>query len=207
MARYSDIRRADELKAALDKLELWQKKTRAEKQAAYQAQVTALGSKKANVGRQPAYINPFGQDGKVWFRGSIPADPPTPATPSEEAAAAEITAVITAVTGATKRALLATPQTANAQIHNGKKVPFAKVIYTTTGAGMSTKSRITDLPYYHVNTTSVSSSFGQASEADKEQAARTNLRTVLIGSATNKRVSFKPQGNIDVLIVGAAATP
>lgn len=204
MGRYSDINRADELKAAKDKLELWRKKDRAEKQAAYAATQAATGNKRSNVGRTIAWIQPFGAPDKFFYETWIPGPASDPTAKEENA-----NTIITKVANAAKvqgQALIVAPVGANIVIQQAKKIQFAKVIYTEVGATVPTvKSRITDLPYSYRKTDSVSSNFGQAATgAISEQATQALLRAALLAATTNARVSFKPQGDVDVRLAAAS---
>ena len=203
MGRYSDIYRADELKDAKDKLELWQRLSRADKQTAYATQTGSDGTnnKRSNVGRTRAWIQPFGAPDKFFYETWIPASATKPETPKQESANTIITKVATAAKEQGK-ALVEKPAAAGQMIETAKKVPFAKVIYTEVdlAAVKSIKSRITNLPYSYRKTDSVSSSFGQAATTPvSEQATRVLLTTALLNGATGKeRISFRPQGLIRI---------
>ncbi|MEG4032075.1 MULTISPECIES: hypothetical protein [unclassified Microcoleus] len=215
MARFSDILRADELKAAKDKLETWQKLDRAAKQAAY---VAAVGDhKRLNRASRIGFVQPFGAPDKFWYQAKVLA--PASATPEpgtkEENDAALITALLTVVSpSATTGYVLGTaPGGAGNISAEAKKVQFAKVKLTErSGNGEPGKiSRMTGLPYTKYRTNTVSTPFGVNAEAtDKsEQAARKALRAALLGNppAANRFVGFTPQGEIgDIVIVAAATT-
>lgn len=194
MTKYKYIEMAESLKIAKDKLEAYRKLDMAAKKAAYTAQVTALGGKRVNVGRQDAYINPFGADDKLWYLTRILALPGDTIKEGEESEAALITTLLAATSGATgKRALTSLPTTANAIIVPAKKIRFAKVLYTDIkGNSKAATSRVTGLPYHYTETSTVSCSYGSlATAADNEQVARAALLTALKGE--NKRIGFKPQ--------------
>ncbi|MEP6517452.1 hypothetical protein [Microcoleus vaginatus] len=212
MARFSDILRADELKAAKDKLEAWQKLDRAAKRAAYQA---AVGDhKRLNRASRVGYVKPFGAPDKFWYQTKVLA--PASATPEpntkEENDAALITALLTVVspTATTGYVLAAVPDGAGNMSAEAKKVQFAKVKLTErTGNGEPGKlSRMTGLPYMKYRTNTVSSSFGvNGAATDKsEQAARKALRDALLGNppANNRFVGFTPQGEIGDIVIKAS---
>jgi hypothetical protein len=94
MARFSDIRRGEELKAANDLLELWQRKTRAEKKALYLAATNVGGGKRVNRGSKVGYVQPFGAPDNFWYETQVLAPATEAPTPAEENAAALILAVV-----------------------------------------------------------------------------------------------------------------
>lgn len=201
MGRYGDINRAEELKAAKDKLDLWLKMSRAEKQAAFAATQAATGNKRSNVGRVTAWIQPFGAPDKFFYETYIPAAPSGNPTAKEENANTIITKVANAVK-AENRAVIVEPTGAGIIIEKARKIEFAKVIYSQIGGTVSgVVSRITGIPYSYTKTDSVSSSFGQGTTAPvpSEGTAQAQLRAALLAAATgNERVSFKPQGDVSI---------
>lgn len=212
MARYSDILRADELKAAKDKLEAWQKLSRAAKREAYQ---TAVGDhKRLNRASRTGFVQPFGAPDKFWYEAKVLA--PASATPEpktkEENDAALITALLTVISpsATTGYVLAGVPGGAGNMSTQAKKVQFAKVRLTErSGAGESGKiSRITGLPYMKYKTNTISTPFGvPAGATDRsEQAARKALRTALLGNppANNRFVGFTPQGEIGNIVIATA---
>lgn len=212
MARFSDIMRADELKAAKDKLEAWQRLDRAAKRAAYQ---TAVGDhKRINRASRVGFIQPFGAPEKFWYQAKVLA--PASATPEpgtkEENDAALITALLTVIspTATTGYVLAGVPGGAGNISNEAKKVQFAKVKLTErSGTGEPGKlSRMTGMPYMKYRTNTVSTPFGVAAGAtDKsEQAARKALRTALLGNppANNRFVGFTPQGEIGNIVIATA---
>ncbi|MDF0551692.1 hypothetical protein [Kamptonema sp. UHCC 0994] len=206
MARYGDINRAEELKAAKDKLDLWLKMSRAEKQAAFAATQAATGNKRSNVGRTTAWIQPFGAPDKFFYETWIPGSPSGDPTAKEENANTIITKVANAVKAA-NLAAIAEPTGANLIIEKARKIQFAKVIYSQVGGTVNgVVSRITGIPYSYKKTDSVSSSFGQGVTAPvpSEGTAQAQLRVALLAAATgNERVSFKPQGNVSIRAAAA----
>ena len=208
MARMTDILRADELKAAKDTYELWLKKTRAEKQAAY---ATAVGDhKRVNRTSRTVYIQPFGSPDNFWYetKAIAPAtEAPTP-TAKEENDAGLITLVITATTTA-PHVILAVPTGPNNMSNLARKVQFAKVKCTErTGVSEAKLSRMTGLPYTKYNTNTISSPFGYATGiVDKtEQGAAKLIRAGLLGTTppANRLVGFTSQGNVGNIV---KATP
>jgi len=211
MARFSDILRADELKAAKDKLEAWQRLDRAAKQAAYKA---AVGDhKRVNRASRTAYIQPFGSPDNFWYEAKALA--PAAVTPepqtTEENDTALITALLLAVSpsATTGYVLGSAPTGANNISNRAKKIQFAKVRITQrSGNGEPGKiSRMTGLPYTKYNTNTISTPFGvnQASTDKSEQRARKDLQTAL--RANNRTVGFTPQGDVGNVVVVPPAAP
>lgn len=210
MARMSDILRADELKAAKDAYELWLRKSRAEKQAAY---IAAVGDhKRVNRSSRRVFIQPFGAPEKFWYetKALAPAALNPPAGTKEENDAALITALLAATAGDAGYVLLAVPAGANNVSNRAKKIQFAKVKCTErTGEGAAKNSRITGLPYMKYQTNSVSTPFGyKTGTADKsEQAAARAIRSVLLPDASpppNRFVGFTSQGDVGNIVIAAS---
>ena len=202
MARYGDINRADELKAAKTAYTAWLEKSRKDKQAAYAA------NKRSNVGRQIAWIQPFDAPKSFYYEFHIPLAPSTSPTANEESASAAITAVIDAAT-TTGNVLIKAPTGAGVILETARKVQFARFSYTLVGESVDgIVSRITNNPYSYRKSDSVSSAFGQnATSIASEITTRGSLRDKLIGSTpAGKRISFKPQGNIRIALAAAAAS-
>ncbi|MEG4964589.1 MULTISPECIES: hypothetical protein [unclassified Microcoleus] len=211
MARFGDIMRAEELKAAKDKFDAWLKLDRAAKQAAY---ATAVGNnKRVNRASRIAYIQPFGAPDKFWYETKALASAAATPAPNtkEENDAGLITLVLTATapTATTGYVLATVPTGAGNVSARAKKIKFATVKVTErTGAGAPQISRMTGRPYLKYATNTVSSPFGvNSSASDKsEQGARKALRTALLGSTPpdNRFVGFSPQGDIGNIVIASA---
>lgn len=216
MGRFNDIMRADELKADKDAYDLWLRKTRAEKRAAYQATITATGNKRSNVGAELAYIFPFGlpQARKVVLGVNVVAEGEEVGA-GEEAEAALITKLRAAVIGAASYAYI--PPTSGAAAvpgaggviidSRGKKIKPAKVKLVEVGARVEgIVSRITGRPYSYRKKNSVSSSFGQQiGGANTEyETAKNALRAALETTDGNYTAYFTPQGEVDIAVTAAA---
>lgn len=208
MGRFSDIMRADELKADKDAYELWLKKTRAEKQAAYKTTIEKTGNKRSNVGTETGFIFPFGVDQSkkiVLALGLLKEGSDLAA--SEENEAALITKMRTAVIGAALYASTGNLPAAHIVFDTaGKKIKPAKVRLVELGAKVDDiKSRFTGRPYSYRKRNSVSCSFGQkiGTETDYEKA-RVAIRTALETEA-KYTAYFTPQGEIDIVVTAAAA--
>lgn len=205
MARMSDIMRADELKAAKDVYDLWLKKSRADKQIAYNL---AVGDhKRLNRSSRVGYVQPFGAPDNFWYETKVLApasETPAPNT-KEENDTALITALLTAVApSATTGYVLGTaPTAANNVSAEARKIQFAKVRLTErTGTGQPGKlSRLTGLPYTKYATNTVSCPFGvNSTSTDKsEQAAQKVLKNALKGA--NKSIGFTPQGDVGNIVI------
>lgn len=194
MARYSDINRADELKAAAAKLDIWRKLSRTDKKALYQTTMTANNSKRANVGRKIGFIQPFIPSTKVFFETKVLAPAPDVPLPSEQAVTGLINDLVSAI-GA--RVIEAPPTTAATVIFPGRNVKFAKALLSEYGALKSggAVSRITGLPYSYRENSTVSCSFGRATATETEPAARIAIRAAITASDT-KVIRFRIQGDV-----------
>lgn len=198
MARFSDINRADELKAAAIKLAAWRSLDATAKRAAYATATAIGGGKRANRASQIGFIQPFGDAAKLWIETKILAPPsvtPSPGT-SEETVSTLITSVLTAVNPGISLAL---PDGAGNISVAVKKVQLAKVRLTEkTGAGIpGTVSRMTGFPYTKYNSNTISCPYGKGGTFTGEAVARGLLRAALLGTTPNgKSVGFTPQGDV-----------
>ncbi|MEG4458910.1 hypothetical protein [Microcoleus sp. N9_A1] len=205
MARFSDIYRADELKAAADALELWRRKTAAEKKALYATATAVAGGKRLNRSTKVGFIQPFGAPDNFWYETKILASATEAPTANEENVASLITAVTTAVISFV---LPSVPVGANNLSNQAKKVQFAKVRCSEkSGAGVPTTSRLTSRPYTKYNSNTASSSFG-ASVLIKEEPAVAKLIRASLMPATpvaGRSIGFSSQGNVGNVTKAAAA--
>jgi hypothetical protein len=203
-----DILRADELKIAKDNYETWLRLDRAAKKAAYATAAGVGEGRRVNRGNGTAFIQPFGGPDNFWYEAKVLAAPATPATATEEAATALITAVMTASGGFRVAAVPAGPNNVS---NLAKKIQFAKVRCTErNGTGVATTSRITKLPYTKYNTNTVSNSFGRGNTtqaaADTEPEARRVIQGLLMaGTPAGRTVGFKSQGFVGNISIAAAA--
>lgn len=196
MARFSDIRRGDELKAANDALQLWQRKTRVEKKALYATAAAVGGGKRLNRNSKTAYIQPFGGADNFWYETKVLAPATDAPLLGEENATALIGAVVLAVG---PNILNSLPVGANNVSSTAKKIQFAKVKCTErSGAGTPTTSRLTGLPYTKVNTNTASSPFGSSTAAVSQPLAIKLIRRALMPATpiAGRSVGFTPQGNV-----------
>lgn len=207
MTRFSDIYRADELKAAATALELWRRKTAAEKKAAYTAAAAIGGGKRLNRGTKIGFIQPFGAPDNFWYETKVLAPATDAATANEENAASLITAVNTATSSFIFAAL---PGGANNLSAEAKKVQFAKIRCTEkSSAGTPTNSRLTARPYTKYSSNTASSPFGASSAALNEAAARKLIKTLLMPPSSppvGRSIGFTPQGDIGS-VAKATANP
>lgn len=201
MARFSDINRADELKAAAVKLDLWRKLDTAAKKAAYAAATAVGGGKRANRASKVAFVQPFGASDRLWFETKILAPQSESAAPgaNEESVGSLITAILTAVNPGVFAAL---PTGGNNMSVQMKKIKLAKVRLTErTGAGIPTTSRMTGRPYTKFNSNTVSCPFGKGGTFSGEATARGLIRTALLGATPGgKSVGFSPQGDVKISV-------
>lgn len=189
MARYSDIVRGPELKAAYDRLLLWQAKTKAEKQTAYTA---AKQGTRIEVARVSAWLQPFGAPSTVMLQLKAPEQAPTNGT-----AQALVAAIKTG-----DRVKYTQPTTAGLTILKIPKAKLAKVFLTerTVTATTESASRITGDMYKHHTTDSVSARFGQSSATDSYADATAAMRAVAaVKTITDKvgcSIRFVPQATV-----------
>lgn len=205
MARFSDINRADELKAAATALELWRRKTRAEKKALYATAAAVAGGKRMNRGSKIGFIQPFGAPDNFWYETKVLAPATDAPTAAEENAAALILAVVGSVSPFVYPTVPVGPNNLSA---TAKKVQFAKVKCTEkSGASVPTTSRLTGMPYTKVNTNTASSPFGGNLIVKDQPMAVKAIRLVLMPPATpiaGRSVGFTPQRNIGNIAKAAA---
>ncbi|MEG4855701.1 hypothetical protein QUB10_33180 [Microcoleus sp. B5-D4] len=205
MARFSDIMRADELKAAKDKLEAYMRLDTAAKQAAYK---TATKGGRLLVGKQDGILIPFGRaDDKIYVGLKLPA--PSDKTVSgeeQEKDNALITSITSKIVGDTLWARTTKPETATVVGAVGRKQPpAARVIFTRKGASADRTSRFTGKTYKSPTVTSVSCPFGiktGATGADRGFSENASDIVVLLKPTTpvddSIAVRVTPQGFIDI---------
>lgn len=208
MARFSDINRADELKAAATQLELWRKKDAEAKKKAYADALAVGNGKRANRSSIPGFIQPFGPADKIWYETKVLAPQTQTKAPStnEESVGNLVTALLAAIgTGIAKELPAGAGNTSVAVT----KVQFAKVRLTEkTGKGTDANSRMTGRPYKKFNTNTISCPYGKSSTFPDEATARDLLRTTLLKPAESetagvKTVGFTAQGDVKIGVNGA----
>lgn len=206
MARFGDIRRGDELKAANDALQLWQRKTRAEKKAAYIAAAAIGGGKRLNRGSKTVFIQPFGAPDNFWYETKTLAPATEAPTTAEENAAALILAVVSATAA---YGFPSVPVGANNMSNQANKIQFAKVRCTEkSGAGTPTTSRLTGLPYTKYNSNTASSPFGANATTKDQPAAVKLIKAILMppqAPTAGRSVGFTAQGNVGNVARAATA--
>lgn len=199
MARFSDINRADELKAAAIKLAAWRALDATAKKASYATATGVGGGKRANRSSKIGFIQPFGAATKIWYETRVLAPQTETDTPktNEEAVGNLVTAVLTAIGAGISPEL---PTGAGNTSVAVTKVQFAKVRLTEkTGAETPTNSRITGRPYIKRNSNTVSCPYGKSTTFTDEATARGLLRTALLGTTPGgKSVGFTPQGDVKI---------
>lgn len=199
MARFSDINRADELKAAAIKLATWRSLDAAAKKAAYTAATAVGNGKRANRSSRTAFIQPFGSSNNIWFETKMLAqssETPSPDS-NEEAVSGLITLLLTAVVSGFNLTL---PAGAGNISVATKKIQLAKARITEkTGTGVATTSRITGRPYTKFNSNTLSCPYGKSASFTSEAVARGIIRTTLLGTTpSGKSVGFTPQGDVKI---------
>ncbi len=208
--RFYWIERADELKAAKTYYETWQNKTRAEKSAAYKAQLQATGNKRNAFDQQLAYIKPFGvtpaEDVLVLVK--VIKEGATASNPNEEAPGGIATDLANALVAAdnTKYANTAAPATPGTVIVKPRTVrDYARVVLSEKDLGSTNDnltSRFTGVPYRYVKKDSCGSIFGRKLTGTEDwDAAKAALRTTLIGASAVRYLSFRAERNIEISTV------
>ncbi|MEG4323605.1 MULTISPECIES: hypothetical protein [unclassified Microcoleus] len=206
MARFSDIYRADELKAAATALEAWRRKTAAEKKALYATAAAVGEGKRLNRGSRIGFIQPFGAPDNFWYETKVLALPISPPGEKEEQDNSLVQAVMTAVNSFI---LESVPTGANNLSNKAKNIVFAKVRCTSKKSGnpAPATSRMTGRPYSKFNTNTASSPFGATSAALTEPAAQKIIRGTLMPATpvAGRSVGFSPQGYVGSVTKGSAA--
>lgn len=205
MARFSDINRADELKAAKDKLEAYMKLTTAAKQAAYK---TATKGGRLLVGKQDGLLIPFGlPDDKIYVGLKLPAPSSSTVTGEEqEKDNALISQVIGTIVGDALWARTTRPPTTTVIGSMGRsQPPAARVIYTKKGAQADRISRFTGKGYKSPTVNTVSCPFGIKVGAPTADRGFSETAVDVINALKPKTpiddstaVRVKPQGYIDI---------
>ncbi|MGL5927111.1 hypothetical protein, partial [Chroococcidiopsis sp.] len=194
--RFTDIERAEELRAAKIKLEAWRSSDRVAKKAAYAA--AKLGGR-TNVNRQVAYIKPFGAGTNFWYETKVLTSNASSGelTPGEENEASLVGAVVAAIVAATDGfASTTAPTGANTVIKVAKKIQFArvKVIIPGTATPRTRTSRFTGNIYTQKESKSVSCPFGMKTGSVTEAEAKVTIRNAILQLLPAARVIFYPQG-------------
>lgn len=196
MARFSDINRADELKAAALVLEAWRKKDAAQKREAYAA---AMGDhKRVNRASSTAFIQPFGVSKLFYETKALAFNADTPAPKEKEENANTLVGVITSALW-TKAIFSELPSGAGNISVPAKKVKFAKVRVTETGTKTKSNqvSRFTGKVYTKHETNTLSCPYGQGSDTfANESKAKDTLRSALKGE--KRTIGFTAQGDIKI---------
>lgn len=200
MARFSDINRADELKAAAIKLAAWRALDSAAKKAAYKAAAAVGNGKRANRSSKIGFIRPFGAADKLWYETRVLAPQAETGAPktNEEAVGNLVAAVLEAIGDGIVAELPAGAGNTSVAV---KKVQFAKVRLTekTSTVPDPVISRMTGRSYTkHVSNT-ISCPYGKSANFTSEAVARGLIRTALLGtSPAGKTVGFSPQGDVKI---------
>lgn len=192
MGRYSDINRGPELQDAYEKYQLWLRKTRSEKKAAYKT-VSKSAGQRVKVERIPGYILPFNSKSElVYLETRIIAATQTGAGSVPANLARSLVA---------DRVLETAPTADNKQVVSGRRYQFAKIIVSkrTKVATDEKDSRISGIPYLRHESDNASSPFGRKDASDNYSLAVKEIKAK--GEYTNyvknagDRIGFTPEGN------------
>lgn len=191
MGRYSDINRGPELQDAYEKYQLWLKKSRAEKKAAYKTVAKAV-TDRVKVERTFGYILPFNsENNNVYLQARVIATAQTGTGSTTANKARDLVS---------DRFKDAPPAGTNDQVFTVNEFKFAKIIVSerTTTAENESPSRITGDTYKRHRSNNVSCLFGRKDTTDeysaavKEIKAKAAYKTFVL--ATGNRIGFKPEG-------------
>ncbi|MBD2771380.1 hypothetical protein, partial [Iningainema tapete] len=169
MGRYSDINRGPELQDAYEKYQLWLKKSRKEKKAAYKT-VAKPETDRVKTERTIGYILPFNSENDNVHLETRVID----ATQTGQGAS----------TGNIVKGLIddrfnvAPPTGPTDQVVKVPKYKFAKIIASqrTTTATNESDSRITETPYKRHRSDNVSASFGRKGSSDNYSEALKEIK-------------------------------
>ncbi|OCQ98960.1 hypothetical protein BCD64_23260 [Nostoc sp. MBR 210] len=190
MGRYSDINRGPELQDAYDKYQLWLKKSRAEKKAAYKT-VSKPAANRVKVERTVGYILPFNSsNNNVYLEGRVISDNQTGQG---------------AGTANTARGLINEYYKTTAPSGPGEVVfavenyGFAKIIVSqrTETVTADSESRITGDTYKRHRSDNVSGIFGRKAAADNYSSVVADIKAdaafkTFVATVGN-RIGFKPE--------------
>lgn len=190
MGRYSDINRGPELQDAYEKYQLWLKKSRAEKKAAYKT-VAKPAANRVKVERTVGYILPFNSaNPNVYLEGRV------------------ISAAQTgqgAGTATTTRGLIddcfktVAPAGPGETVFTVENYGFAKIIVSQRTETVTTdsESRITGDTYKRHRSDNVSGIFGKKVAADNYSSVVADIKAKpafkTFVATTGNRIGFKPE--------------
>ncbi len=199
---YSIIRKADELKEALNAYETWKRRSAAEKQAIFQTQKTKTQNPKTARSFESAYLRPFNipLNKNVWIECKVPVS-----TAAESGQTESENQLITDL-----RSKVVTPQsggfTTTASPPTGSTTVSSPAIRQSMLARVNLveikekrdgiTSRTTNRPYTYRKRNAVSSPIGQATNNTSFPEAKKTLTDELQKGA--RRVYFRIQQDIPI---------
>ncbi len=194
--RFSDILRADELKAAKDEFEKWMKLSRAEKKAAYNAVITASGNQRTARNTESCYVRIYGDTEaiKVYtLSQKVTGSTAGEGTESSSALASSLVTLLTNYTHASP----AEEKSITIKLRRGL-LASCKLSKEKTGAIYNGTSRFTKIPYRTRLKDTISQRFGQKTAGSSYFSDKTDI-TKAVNALDGYFVSFETQGNIDLL--------
>lgn len=204
--KYSRIMMADRLKEQKDNLDLFNKMTLAEREAAYAAKKSQTGNLRNNVGSTLIYLKPFSVDNDNAIVQAKTCAPASEVDATMETVTGQIATLASAVAPYMTTAKPTGEALTIVKITGQRGKDPAKVTYTLIGAKTpKMPSRITKNPYTYRKQSSVSSSFGKlyagGTEGQTFGSAFEAIRVAIAsGAGTNKyRVYGKPEQNLGIL--------
>ena len=194
--RFSDILRADELKAAKDEYEKWMKLSRAEKKAAYKAVITASGNQRTARQTELCYVRIYGDTAALKVYTASQKVTGSTAGEGTEAGSSLASSLITLMAD-----YISGPPTGTGvvtlKLPRGK-LALLKLSKQKTGAIYNGTSRFTKIPYRTRLVDTMSHRFGQKAANSSYFSDKTDL-TKEVNKLDGYFVSFEAQGNIDLL--------
>ena len=193
MGRYGDIRRANELTAALTKLRAWEDKTIEQKKELYKSQRGT--SVRVKVNRVKGYVESFGLAGRIYLPVKLLSDTQTG---SNATALANTVREAVQTTGRTLAVGFTLP-TGGVLLDGLTGYRPARLSLTDRGAAVTdNKSRVTDFEYKRYDNKSVSSPFGsQSAGSELYGTAVTEISDIAAIKAfiaiEGNRVAFIPE--------------
>lgn len=194
--RFSDILRADELKAAKDEFEKWMKLSRAEKKAAYNAVITASGNQRTARNTESCYVRIYGDTETIKVYTLSQKVTGSTAGEGTESSSALASSLVTLLTNYT-HAAPAAEKSITIKLRRGL-LASCKLSKEKTGAIYNGTSRFTKIPYRTRLKDTISQRFGQKAGNSSYFSDKTDI-TKAVNALDGYFVSFETQGNIDLL--------
>ncbi|NTW19365.1 MAG: hypothetical protein HGA42_07060 [Nostocales cyanobacterium W4_Combined_metabat2_030] len=205
---FSVIKRANELKDALDNYRQWQDKTAVQKRADYTAQKAITQNPKTARISERGYLQPFGMAivKKLYIACNIPVAGSAESGKTESESALITLVRDKVVTTGGYATLAAVGATSGNTVYSrrGIQSALAKVTVVDIGAKAANPipSRKTKMPYTYRKWNAVSCPFGAKTGINSYEDAKLALSdTAVFVLNDTRKVYFKPQGDLGIAIV------